>query len=602
MEKHPLHLKIPELQKSEEVSKAVEKKERLEDTDIPNNPNERIEAYMDRLEKIFLNQDQRVRERNLEMVKDKIYDALIIKPEEVPESYFDLQKQIARERGQTVEEIPEEAREQMIETIVKDQKHSLDQWVEYLTSDDAAYPTWFKYFVFRNITKLSQFDKTLGKFKDRTATTTAPYPDIYRAPLAKILDIYEESVKNKKSEAEIKEQFSKSFPKLYAGLISESLAHQIENQEEVRGEWVKYNQGNQKEADKLFDSMQTKGTGWCIEGQTTARNYINRGDFYVYYTYDANNEPTQPRIAIQMTSSQIGQVRGILQHQEMEPVMAPVLEEKLKEFGSEADSYKKKTEDMKKMTEIENKTKTNQPLTKEELVFLYEINEKIEGFGYENDPRIQEIRDQRNSKEDAPVVLDCKPEEIATSESEITQNTKAYIGELFPGVFKTNIENIFTSFPEGKIQRYETQIGNKTKEELIRKLKEKNIYISDYAKDLLNSQDFKTSETQEDLNLVRLTVKDLGFPNGATTDEIYKRAEDFGLELCPAEVGPQLRLSYSETGWMFIAMKQISDRDGYPDVFHLRCVGDWLRMSTGDAAPSCRWNSHDPFLFCSRKS
>ena len=40
---------------------------------------------------------------------------------------------------------------------------------------------------------------------------------------------------------------------------------------------------------------------------------------------------------------------------------------KLKEFGPEADQYKKKVEDMRRMTEIENKTKISQPLTREEF-------------------------------------------------------------------------------------------------------------------------------------------------------------------------------------------------------------------------------------------
>lgn len=63
--KHPLHIKIPELQTSGEVEKAVEKQERLTGVDLPNNPNDRIDAYMDRLENIFLNSDERVKERNL---------------------------------------------------------------------------------------------------------------------------------------------------------------------------------------------------------------------------------------------------------------------------------------------------------------------------------------------------------------------------------------------------------------------------------------------------------------------------------------------------------------------------------------------------------
>jgi len=92
MEKHPLQIKIPELQKSPEVDKAVEKKERLEDMDLPNDPNERIEAYMERLQNIFLNPDEEKRERNIQILRPAIYDRYIIKPEQVPESYFELQK------------------------------------------------------------------------------------------------------------------------------------------------------------------------------------------------------------------------------------------------------------------------------------------------------------------------------------------------------------------------------------------------------------------------------------------------------------------------------------------------------------------------------
>ena len=72
MEKHPLHLKIPELKTSEEVQDAVEKQERLTDERIPNDPKERIEAYLSRLEKVFLNPDKRVRERNLEILRPAV--------------------------------------------------------------------------------------------------------------------------------------------------------------------------------------------------------------------------------------------------------------------------------------------------------------------------------------------------------------------------------------------------------------------------------------------------------------------------------------------------------------------------------------------------
>ncbi|MFA6341092.1 MAG: hypothetical protein WCX27_02545, partial [Candidatus Paceibacterota bacterium] len=150
MEKHPLHLKDTELQTSPEVQEAVVRQERHTGEKIPNDPKERIEAYMDRLENIFLNPDEHTRERNLEMFRDKIYDALIIKRENFPESYFDLQMRVARERGQAVDEIPQNVREQMMDIAINDQKHSLDEWIDYLTSNDAVYPAWFKYFVWKN--------------------------------------------------------------------------------------------------------------------------------------------------------------------------------------------------------------------------------------------------------------------------------------------------------------------------------------------------------------------------------------------------------------------------------------------------------------------
>lgn len=212
MEKFPLHMKNPDLQKSEEVEKAVEKKERTTGERVPNNPTARIESYVDRLENVFLNPDEDKRKRNIEMLRDKIYDRLIIKKENFPESYFELQQRVARERGQPVEEIPENVREQMMDTAIEDQKHSLDAWMDYLTSEDAMYPPWFKYFVWQNITKLSQFDKERGEFKRRTKTTVAPYPDIYREPLAKIADIYEKVRQDNKNlkDPEIQEAFSKN--------------------------------------------------------------------------------------------------------------------------------------------------------------------------------------------------------------------------------------------------------------------------------------------------------------------------------------------------------------------------------------------------------
>lgn len=426
MEKHPLHLKNPELQKSEEVERAVIKHERLTEETLPNDPTDRIEAYMNRLEHIFLNPDERARNRNIEMLRDQIYDALIIKKEDFPESYFELQQRVARERGEPVEEIPDNVREQMMETAIEDQRHSLDAWIDYLSSDDAVYPPWFKYYAWTQITKLSQFDKERGVFKKRTKSTVAPYPDIYREPLAKIADLYER-VKDDNKDSEARSEFDKKFPTLYAELIQESLSATMEGREEIAGQWIKYTQGEQGGAEKLFQSLDGKGTGWCTAGRTTAETQIQSGDFYVYYTNDSSGEPTQPRLAIRMNGqTRIGEVRGILPHQNIEPVMQGVLDEKLREFGPEADAYHKKSEDMKMLTTLERKYENGEEFTRDDLRFLYEVDSTIQGFGYQRDPRIDEIREKRNRAEDIVTMCDCDPAHITYAFTELNENTLVY--------------------------------------------------------------------------------------------------------------------------------------------------------------------------------
>lgn len=605
MEKHPLHLKNPELQTSPEVNRAVERQERREGEKVPNNPSERIEAYMDRLEKIFLNPDEQKRERNLEMFRDQIYDKLIIKKENFPDSYFELQKRIARERGQAVEEIPENVREQMIDVAIEDQKHSLDEIIDYLSSNDATYPAWFKYYAWTQLTKLSQFDKERGEFKKRTDSTVAPFPALHYGPLAAIADLYER-VKDDNKDSEARLEFDKKFPALYAELIAKSLAETVENREEIRGEWVKYNQGDTAAAETLFQSLKGRGTGWCTaDGRTTAETQMESGDFYVFYTNDAKGTPTQPRLAIRMQDNHIEEVRGILPHQGVEPQMQEVLDSKLQTFGTEADSYRKKSADMKLLTTIERKHEQHEPFTRDELLFLYEINGKIQGFGYQEDPRVTELRRKRNIEEDMLVIFECEKYQIAFSRGEINEDTKVYSGNLTENIFERfqryNVEHIFTSFPEGKVQRYHIEIGGKTRDQIKSELQAKDIYISDWANQLLESKDFTVIKHTEQADLVRLSVADLGFPIGATTDQIYQRAEELGLDLCPAETGPHLRLATPSPDWMLIAMKQIAGRDGSPRVFRLLSNGGRLELDARSAEPDAQWGADYPFVFSLRK-
>ncbi len=605
MEKHPLHLKQSDLQTSPEVEQAVERKRRRGEK-VLNDPSARIETYVDRLEKIFLNPDEKVRKRNLEFFKDKIYDALIIKKENFPESYFELQKRVAREQGRDNVEITSEMRERMIYTAIEEQKTSLENWMDYLTSDDAVYPPWFKYYSWTQIIKLSQFDKERGEFKKRTNSTVAPFPEIYREPLAKIADIYEKVKEDNKAlkDPEIKELFSKRFPSLYAEFIQKSLSFQVESREEIEGRWVKYDQGDESATENLFKSLENKGTGWCTAGYQTAETQIGSGDFYVYYTNDKDTNPTQPRLAIRMNGKEeISEVRGVLPHQNVEPILQPILDDKLKEFGSEADSYRKKSADMRRLTEIDKKNEKGEKLTRDDLLFLYEVNSKIEGFGYRRDLRVQEIRSKRNMQEDLFIIFECSPDQIAYHPYEVNEHTKVYIGPLFSGIFQKNIEHIYTSFPKGKIEMDEVEVGGKTAGQLLTELKSNRIHVSSSSEQMMLKPDFTISLKATELTLVRLTVDDLGFSSGGHSDEIFKKAEELGLELCPPDTGPNYLLQYQyQTPHLlslYIGMKPIIHA-GYPLIFKLESQMNGLWLGPWER-PNGQWRLGDRFAFRLRR-
>ncbi len=82
-------------------------------------------------------------------------------------------------------------------------------------------------------------------------------------------------------------------------------------------------------------------------------------------------------------------------------------------------------------------------------------------------------------------------------------------------------------------------------------------------------------------------------------------AEELGLELCPPQVGPELRLSYKDQTYgeyLRIAMKQITDSYGYPDVFSLGRSGGGLWLDNCWAFPDYEWRPDDGFVFRLRKN
>ena len=397
--------------------------------DPSDTPEEKIRKYISRLG--HAHELSRKSEHSLELLKKFYYDKYLIK--ELPESYINLQKKIAREKGHGDVSVSDRMKENMLNQVREDQKSTLDLWIDYFMSEDAMYPTWFKVYAFKGMLGLSTFNKEKQEFGKRTDKTTSPFIDLNMEALSKVYDILKGEIgENNLNDEEI-EVLSKgeSFKELYTYYLTNQDS-KIINNDETEGIWIKYNMGS--DYMPLWESLQGKNTGWCTAGKETAKIQLKGGDFYIYYTKDENNEYKNPRIAIRMNGkNEIGEVRGTSKNQNLESNMEPILDKKLEEFPDK-DKYKKKVHDMKFLTLIEEKQKNNLELSLDDLKFLYEVDSKIEGFGYQDDPRIEEIIFKRDKRKDIAFVYGINENEIAFSKEEWKENKdriKVYYDNLY---------------------------------------------------------------------------------------------------------------------------------------------------------------------------
>ena len=397
--------------------------------------NEKVKKYLDRLERIE-NLALNSKYNGLELLKRLYYKKYVIKKENIPESYYELQKKIALDRGFGHIEIDNRMKEELSNALIEDQKKSLDMWLDYLISKDSMYPEWFKYYAFQGMLRLGTYDKEKESFNRRTESTTNIFIELNREALALIYDNLMKTFEGNKVDDKILQVLLEngSFSKLYAYVLKK-LEQANKDIKSNDGIWIKYNKG--EDPNKLVDSLQGRGTGWCTAAYETAKTQLSIGDFYVYYTKDSTGEYKQPRIAIRMEDNSIGEIRGISENQNLEPGMKDILNEKLKEFP-DRDKYNKKVSDMEKLTKIYNEYKDRE-LEIDELRFLYEIDSKIEGFGYSKDPRIKEILENRNFKEDLAKVFNCSPNEISNNKRDVLngKNVVCFYGFLDLGSLTT---------------------------------------------------------------------------------------------------------------------------------------------------------------------
>lgn len=421
-----------DLHASEEVFHAKAKMERITGERLSRKPEQEIQNYLDRFSRIFNPEDKKQKARNIEMMKRVFFKNHVIDKDDIPASYFELQRRIAEERGQGADfprDISQAMRDEAYEIIKKDQEESLAYWIDYLSGDDAPYPDWAKYWAMRSVLTLGEYDKKKQAFRKRSRHTTAPFPDLNQEALSEALEYIQNQAEGKQTvnpvpepenpfadevKAVSDEDFQKmltteNFARYYAFAIEYVVADNSELYKITEGEWRVFPQGSDAEA--LIKTLQGKGTGWCTAGTRTAEAQLQNGSFHIYYSQNDLGEAKIPRLAIRMEGDQIAEVRGVAHKQEVDPYISDILTEKMTEFGTQGEKYQKKAGDMKRLTEIDFKVKNKEEIAREDLRFLYEIDQNIEGFGYQKDPRVDLIKSQRDILQDIFDIFDVSSEE-----------------------------------------------------------------------------------------------------------------------------------------------------------------------------------------------
>ena len=417
-----------------------------------------IEAYFRRLSQIFEKGDSSLKEIKFKSLKRWLFRKFIIKKENIPKDY--IQKEVNNLKNIYPQEPEDKLKEKVIDRIIQEQKESLEIWIEYLSSNIQHYPKELLYWIFTQVLKLGSYNYQKNIFNQRTPNTISPFPpcnpqalgivieQLYRKfsnrPPNLILPPYQRNIFLEKLQKE-------NFNKLYYWTLEyvKSLKNDKERFFITSGEWKLFSVQDHIDNSYLFNETKNElvkalkefNTGWCIDEENTAIDYLASNNILIYFSKDDKGEATIPRVVIIYSSpsssvisdeSIIYEIRGVAENQNLDPYISEVVEKKLQEFPEKTrQKYQKILEDIKKLNEIYFKFLNNQELSKEELRFIYQIDKKIGYFGYYPDPRIEEIISTRDQKKDLAKVFGCSPEEIALTSSEALKGKSLiYVGNL----------------------------------------------------------------------------------------------------------------------------------------------------------------------------
>ncbi len=153
------------------------------------------------------------------------------------------------------------------------------------------------------------------------------------------------------------------------------------------------------------------------------------------------------------------------------------------------------------------------------------------------------------------------------------------------------------------LQTIKLGTGLKTTNTFRESIKNAGYEMDDLGDDILGKDAFieNISPEEMEVDLVVATPGELGFGYETTYPKIYARAVELGLDLCPAEVGPQLRLQYPNQPrpeYLNIAMKPIVGSDERLRIFRVgHASHGTLYLDGSSVFADKKFGVNDPFVF-----
>jgi len=127
------------------------------------------------------------------------------------------------------------------------------------------------------------------------------------------------------------------------------------------------------------------------------------------------------------------------------------------------------------------------------------------------------------------------------------------------------------------------------------------IKIGDAADEILGRAAFPYAREKTVVELTVVSAAELGVESDESSlSDVYERARQVGLELCPAEVGPQLRLDYHNQPLgeaLDIAMEPVATYGGDPTILTLVNWGTGLVLIGRDGRSESKVNRISRFVF-----